>query len=90
MFLNLYSLKAKKHKENLFENFTHYVYCHANKWFDPHPRLFLECTFYDKKIIYNNLFDIKDGSWYRYNDIIKNGIEGRTLTRDDEIIGQLI
>lgn len=79
-----------KHKENLFEQFTTYIYYHANKWFDPHPRLFLECKFYDKEIIYINPFYITDGSYYRYNDVITNGLRDRTLNKDDEIIGQLI
>ena len=84
-------VKSKtKPEENLFEQFTHYLYYHANRWFDPHPRLFLECAFYDKKIIYHNLFDIRDGSWYRYKDIKENGIKNRTLNKKDEIVCQLI
>lgn len=79
-----------KHKQNLFETFTHYLYYHADKWFDPHPRLFLECTFYDKEITYYNPKLIKDGSWYRYKDIKENGIKDRKLSKDDEIIKQLI
>jgi hypothetical protein len=77
-------------EENLFEKFTHYLYYHADAWFDPHPRLFLECCFYNKTIIYHNPIDLRDGSWYRYRDIIENGIEGRTLNKEDEIISQLI
>jgi len=77
-------------EENLFEKFTHYLYYHADKWFDPHPRLFLECIFYNKIISYYNPNEIKDGSWYRYNDIMENGITNRTLNRDDEIIKELI
>jgi hypothetical protein len=80
----------EKHKDNLFENFTHYIYYHANKWFDPHPRLFLECAFYLKDIEYHNPEHVMDGSWYRYNDIIENGIYDRKLTKHDEIIRQLI
>ena len=77
-------------EENLFEQFTHYLYYHANKWFDPHPRLFLECAFYGKKITYHNPLEIKDGSWYRYHDIMENGIKNRTLSKEDEIVCQLI
>ncbi len=79
-----------KPEENLFEQFTHYLYYHANKWFDPHPRLFLECRFYDKVITYKNPYEIKDGSWYRYNDLLENGLWDRTLCRSDTIIRQLI
>jgi hypothetical protein len=86
-----YLYKSKTNpKENLFEQFTHYLYHHMNEWFDPHPRLFLECTFYEKKIYYLNPFNIQDGSWYRWKDININGIENRTLNKEDEIICQLI
>lgn len=77
-------------EENLFEKFTHYLYYHADKWFDPHPRLFLECRFYNKVITYVNPYKIKDGSWYRYYDITENGLFDRYLSKNDEIIRQLI
>lgn len=77
-------------EENLFEKFTHYVYYHANKWFDPHPRLFLECTFYNKEIIYLNPYEIKDGSLFRCMDVRRNGLKDRFLSKNDEIIRQLI
>lgn len=77
-------------EENLFEKFTHYLYFHADKWFDPHPRLFLECRFYDKVMTYYNPFEIKDGSWYRWRDLYDNGLWERSLNKEDEIIGQLI
>ncbi len=83
-------LKSGKHLDNLFENFDTYVYYHANKWFDPHPRLFIECTFYGKEIYYLNDFDIRDGSYYRYNDVIKNGIQYRDLDENDEIVRMFI
>lgn len=78
------------HLENMFEKFDTYLYYHANKWFDPHPRLFVECTFYEKEIIYHNIHNIKDGSLYRYNDVMQNGISKRTLNRKDEIIQCMI
>jgi hypothetical protein len=77
-------------KTHLFECFTHYLYYHADKWFDPHPRLFLECKFYNKQIIYHNPHEIKDGSWFRYHDVLQNGLMNRYLTKDDEIIKELI
>jgi hypothetical protein len=78
------------HKENLFEKFTHYVYYHADKWFDPHPRLMLECAFYEKELFYINPIDRQDGSWYRWKDLQENGLKDRVLSKDDEIIRQLI
>jgi len=82
--------KSRVHQKNLFEKFDTYVYYHANKWFDPHPRLFVECKYYEKDILYFNPHGIKDGSYYRYNDILKNGIEGRNNSKDDEIVRQFI
>ncbi len=82
--------KTRTHQDNLFELFDTYLYYHADKWFDPHPRLFVECTYYGKEILYYNKLDIRDGSYYRYRDVMKNGIEDRDLSKDDEIIKQLI
>lgn len=83
-------LKAGSHLDNLFEKFDEYVYYHANKWFDPHPRLFLECAFYNKKISYYNPLGIKDGSYYRYNDLMRNGLSDRTLDENDEVVKHFI
>ncbi len=82
--------KMRQHKNSLFEQFDTYVYYHANKWFDPHPRLFIECCFYEKDIMYFNKYDIKDGSYYRYIDVMARGLEDRTLSKDDEIVRQFI
>jgi len=84
-------LKSKvQHERNLFGQFDKYLYYHANKWFDPHPRLFLECAYYGKKMMYVNPHAVRDGSFYRYWDVSINGIKGRELSKDDEIIRQLI
>lgn len=82
--------KSSTHLKNLFEQFDEYIYYHANKWFDPHPRLFLECAFYGKKISYINNYGIKDGSYYRYNDLMDNGLKDRTLDETDEVVRQFI
>jgi len=82
--------KTRTHKDNLFESFDTYVYYHADKWFDPHPRLFIECTYYNKEIFYFNPKNIIDGSYYRYNDVLKRGLEDRQLTENDAIIKRLI
>ena len=83
-------LKKRLHQDNLFELFDTYLYYHANKWLDPHPRLFVECAHYNKEIIYYNMYGIKDGSYYRYHDVKENGTRDRNLTKDDEIIKRLI
>jgi hypothetical protein len=82
--------KDRIHVDNLFEKFDEYVYYHANKWFDPHPRMILESAFYGKKIHYYNPHKIKDGSLYRWKDYKENGLKNRNLTREDEIVRQLI
>ena len=81
--------KAPKHQMNLFEAFDEYIYWHSD-YFDTHPRLMLECKFYDKKIEYINSDNILDGSYYRYKDLLKNGLDNRNLNRDDEVIQFLI
>jgi len=74
------------HCKNLFSCFDTFIYYHANTWFDPRPRLFVESAFYEKKIQYYNSFGVKDGSWYRYNDVVSNGISHRYLDKDDEVV----
>jgi hypothetical protein len=79
-------LKTEKHKPNLFGLFDTFVYFHADKWFDPRPRLMHECYFYNKKIVYINEIGRKDGSYFRYKDLMHNGISNRYLTSDDEVV----
>jgi hypothetical protein len=82
--------KQRSHVENFFEYFDTYLYWHAGKWFDPTPRLFLECSFYDKQILYFNDYGVKDGSYYRIQDLLENGLNNRCLDNNDEIISQLL
>lgn len=74
------------HPHNFFSLFNTYIYIHNGYYFDPSPRLFVESKFYNKDIIYVNDYDIKDGSYYRYHDVMNNGIEHRYFTNDDPII----
>lgn len=78
------------HMKSLFSKFDTFVYYHAHTWFDPTPRLMHESYFYNKKIVYINEFKFKDGSWYRYKDLMKFGLVNRYLNAFDVIIGQLI
>lgn len=72
--------------DNLFGEFNTFVYYKSCDWFDTHPRLFVECAYFNKEIIYINKENTKDGSWYRYNDLLKNGIKHRMLDINDEIV----
>lgn len=83
--------KSGIHLENMFEHFDTYVYAHANKWFDPHPRLFHECAYMDKKIIYYNPNMVKDGSYYRIIDLVDNNdLNERFLDENDEVVQKFI
>jgi hypothetical protein len=82
--------KTTTHLTNLFSKFDTYLYYHADKWFDPTPRLFVECAFYRKNILYFNNKKVIDGSYYRYHDLIENGLKNRLLTKEDEIVRRMI
>jgi len=77
------------HLKNLFSQFDTFVYYHAHTWFDPTPRLMHECYFYYKKIIYINNFELKDGSWFRFNDLLESGLTDRTLNINDPIVKEM-
>lgn len=82
--------KTHQHLNNMFEKFDTYLYHHTDDWFDPHPRLFHECFFYNKKIIYQNDKLIKDGSWYRIMDLKENGLRDRYLNKYDEVVQEFL
>ena len=84
--------KKEDHMKNMFSYFDEYIYYHVNKYFDPHPRLPLECTFYNKSVKYirSEETDKIDGSYYRFKDLEENGLEDRNLTKNDEIVQQFI
>lgn len=77
------------HPENFHQLFDTYIYYHTG-YFDPHPRMFHECIFYNKKIIYINNENVKDGGYYRYNDAIKNGLKNHSMSIKDDIIQRVI
>lgn len=82
--------KTRNHLDNMFEQFDTYLYYHADTWFDPHPRLFHECLFYCKEIIYKAGTKRLDGSYYRYIDMSAKGLQGRILGRNDEIVRRFL
>lgn len=81
-----YITKKDTHYKNFFSSFNEYLYITDGSIFDCHPRLFHECYFYNKKIEYINTSNNKDGAYYRYIDLMKNGLDDRHLNSSDEII----
>lgn len=88
--LNRVLHKIYEHRKNFFELFDTYAYLHDDSFFDPRTRLFHECMFYNKQIIYIDKSDIKDGSYYRYQDLLKHGLTDRYLNQTDEIVMEFI
>lgn len=82
--------KSMEHLFGFFTKWDEMLYIRTDKWYDPHPRIFLECAFYGKKMHYFNDENVKDGGWYRWKDVQENGIKDRTLSKEDEIIRQFI
>ena len=84
--------KKEKHMNNLFAYFDEYIYYHVNQYFDTHPRMPLECTYYNKSVKYirSSEDNFIDGSYYRFKDLEDNGLKDRFLTKQDEIVQQFI
>ena len=71
---------------DLHERFDEYAYFKSEDWYDPHPRLFHECKWYDKAYRYFNPQGVQDGSYHRYHDSLTESIDDRMLTKDDIIV----
>ena len=82
--------KSRTHLDNMFEQFDTYLYYHTNTWFDPTPRLFHECLFYNKTVMYKNPHNIVDGSSIRYRDMNNMGLQGRILNKNDEVVRRFL
>jgi hypothetical protein len=80
----------RRHARGLFSLFDEYVYYHAGTWFDPHPRMMLECAFLGKRVRYFNPLGVVDGSYYRWVDLAERGLEDRQLGPDDEVVGRFL
>jgi hypothetical protein len=78
--------------EYFFKLWDTYMYIHDGKYFEPRCRLLLEARMMKKKIIYDNQYDIRDGSFYRWNEIKrrKRLPKDRILTEKDLIIGGVL
>lgn len=93
--IDLYNLggyidKGTGLNSNIFEEFSHYMYIKTLNWTDPRPRMFHECYYFNIPIIYYNKYNIKDGSYQRYYELMENGLENRHLTKDDQIIQNIL
>ena len=76
----------KSHPKDFFSLFDTYAYIHDGKYFEPRCRLLMECFYLDKHIIYDNEYDIKDGSYYRYEELLEKGVSERHFTPEDQIV----
>jgi hypothetical protein len=82
--------KERNSNPNIHEEFSEFLYIKSPYWFDTHPRLFLECVYYHKPYYYENEYNIKDGSWYRYHEIKEEGIQNHILDENDEIFRTIL
>lgn len=76
--------------EDIFEQFTTYVYTPVNRKWDCSPRFIAECKYYNKQVIYHNInyWDIDHGLRVRKWDI-DNEFDSLYLRSDDQIISIL-
>lgn len=75
--------------ENIFEQFSTYIYTEVPRHFDCSPRFLGECKFYNKEIILEIDYLEEDlGLYYRWRDI-QEDFESINLTEEDDIIGIL-
>lgn len=87
--LKKYITKGPGNTPNIFEEFSHYLYIKTKNWEDPRPRMFHECYYFNIPIEYYNIYN-KDGSYYRYHELIQNGLENRFLNKNDTIIQRIL
>jgi hypothetical protein len=76
--------------DDMFEQFTTYVYTPVERKWDCSPRFIAECKYYGKQVVYHNIdyWDIDHGLRVRKEDI-DNDFESLSLTATDEIVNIL-
>jgi len=84
-----YISKTNSIYSNVFEEFDKYLYIKTKSWEDPRPRMFHECYYFDIPIVYINNLN-KDGSYYRYQELLENGLKDRFLSKDDPLIQHIL
>lgn len=82
-------IKEDQFLYDLHNHFYEYVYFQSDKWFDPHPKLFHECKYYNKPYYYYNWKHVKDGSYYRYRSSLTDNLSDLQLTKDDIIVKRM-
>lgn len=76
--------------ENLFEQFSTYIYTPIERKWDCSPRFITECKYYQKKVIFHNIdyWHIDKGLYWRNWDI-ENDFDSLFLNENDEIFSIL-
>lgn len=82
-------IKENQFLYDLHNHFDEYVYFQSNAWFDPHPKLFHECKYYNKPYHYFNWRGVKDGAYYRYYDSLTENLNDRQINKDDIIVQRM-
>ena len=67
-----------------------FVYIKTPGSYDRHPRMFAEAYYQNINIDYYNEDNSKDGSYYRYQDILDNSVYKRNLDDKDIIIERML
>lgn len=81
-------LKERRHVKNLFKLFDTYLYIDDGKYYNPNPRLFHECWFYNKNIVY--ITKRKDGAYRRFSELEEGKFHERLLNTDDSNVKYLL
>lgn len=90
--VSIYDCDKIVYKDNAIlefqKKFDTYIYFHKG-YMDPHPRMFHECEFYKKEFVYINLENIKDGGYFRHQDVLKNGLKNISMKSDDLLLNDV-
>ena len=85
---NSFILKGRRHVKNLFKLFDTYLYIDDDKYYNPNPRLFHECYFYNKNIMY--ITKRKDGAYRRFFELEEGKFSERILDTNDSNVKYLL
>lgn len=83
-----YFVKQRKHQLGLFSMFDTYLYLDDGKYEDVHPRLFHECYFYGKDIVY--ISGRQNGAYIRYKEIEEGKFNSKVLYSNDIVFDYIL